>query len=475
LICVTGGETTLEALARRLHQHPPEVLQEVRLDLLRRVDGSLFQMLSGRPNTLLTCRGQAEGGGFSGPESQRRELLLRGLAAGISYLDLELSAPQELRQELFAQRGMTRMVLSLHIWQPGGLQRAAALARQPADLLKVAAAVEDAADLAALRGVLADEPRPVLRVGMGPAGLLSRALYQRFGSPWTYVVSEGAEPVAPGQLTLDRARAWRVEDASLTPLALVGGELVLSSPGPQTYNRLFVRLGLPFIYLPVVTGRPLQALELLRSLGCAGCSVTMPAKEALARDLGPARLDPDLDPRLGAVNTVLLRPDGGALGYNTDLPAVATLLRPQAGRPALVLGAGGAARAAALALQGLGSPVSVTARNARQAGALAGQLQVRAVPWERRGEEPFEVLVNATPCGAGGRGDPLPEEQDLRGRVVLDAVICAGPTPLLRRAREAGAVTIDGMQWWVEQGARQLSLLTGRPLSAAQVRQALEG
>ena len=86
----------------------------------------------------------------------------------------------------------------------------------------------------------------------------------RFGSPWTYVVEEDAPVVAPGQLSVAQAEAWRVERGrSLTPLALIGGEQVLRSPGPGAYNRLFSRLGLPFIYLPLVTRRPAEALALI--------------------------------------------------------------------------------------------------------------------------------------------------------------------------------------------------------------------
>jgi len=484
MICLTGGEATIQALARRLEGHPAAELQEVRLDLLDPLDGAVFPLLSS-PRIIATCRGGTEGGGFAGTPQEQAQILARALDQGPGYLDLDRSLPRELRRELIARRdaraasagsASTQVILSYHDFGPGG---AATLGRlqlsaEPADLLKVAVAVEDAAELGALHTALCEDPRPVLRIGMGDPGLISRALYSRFGSPWTYAVSDEEDRVAPGQLTIAQATRWRVaEAAELTPLGLVGGAQVMSSPGPGVYNDLFTRHGWPWIYLPVVTARPAETHDLLMRLGFSGYSVTMPGKEILARTVDevrpPAR-------ELGAINTLLLV-DGSrrSVGFNTDGPAVYTLLRPSAGEPSLVLGGGGAARAAIHALQQLGCPVTVTCRRQAQADALRQQLQINTIPWDRRHQDGSTLVVNATPLGSDGATDPLCRRERWANCAVLDMVISEHPTPLLRRAASAGARALSGLQMWFLQGALQMQLLLERPVTAEELEELCRG
>jgi 3-phosphoshikimate 1-carboxyvinyltransferase len=487
MICLTGAELTTQALARRLLDDAAPTLQEVRLDLLEGADHALFELLRaakvGGKALLVTCRGSSEGGGFTGAEHQRAELLRAALReVGPAYLDLELSAPGELRRELFGLRGATKLILSWHCFEgrataalPEGLEQA------PADLLKIALQIDDAADLSALRSRAAALAQrrdlQLVTVGMGAAGLLSRALYGRFGSPWTYAAAQGESVTAPGQLSLARCRAWRVEQQhALTPLALLGGEQVLRSPGLRVYNEVFARRGLPLIYLPVVTRRPAQTLELLAELGFGGCSVTMPAKRELAAAAG-ITLDATAT-RLGAVNTIRLGPEGTRAGSNTDAPAVRQILDEAgaAGRDALVLGAGGAAAAAVDALQALGCPVTLCGRDPGRTAALARRLGCATTGWEVRGDlAQYAVLVNATPCGADGASDPLPPslaDEVWSDTVVLDAVQRSNGalTPLLCRARSGGARVIDGRAWWTRQGALQMETLAGCRLAADELR-----
>ncbi len=469
-LCVTGGERTVAGLAARLAAQRG-ALQEARLDLLEDLDGSAFELL-GDPRLIVACRSRAEGGAFAGSEDERAAVLRRALAARPGWLDVELSAAPALRRELLASRGSTRLLLSCHALQPGGdpAALAARLSAEEADALKLAIAVEDAAELAPLRAAGAGEARPFVRVGMGAAGLLSRVLPARFGSPWTYVAADGATPTAPGQLSLSTARAWRVGEA-LAPVALLGGAAVLTSPGPRVYNRLFAARALPLVYLPLLTARPADALALLEALGSPGASVTMPLKERVLTCLdavSAAAL------QVGAVNTVRLAA-GRRLGSNSDALAARELLAPHRGRRALVLGAGGAARACLVALRELGCPARVSARDDARAAALAGALAAEALPWARRGEAGFELLVNATPCGRTDEEDPLPAGAPLTGRCVLELVIRDGEgTPLARRARAQGAELIDGLAFWTAQGARQLGELLGLELTAAELRGLVE-
>ena len=216
MICITGGERTAEALRQRVADHRgPGLVHELRLDLLDAVSPGALANMPGEVDFIVTCRPRWEGGAFDGTEQERCEVLLDALSCGPAYIDLEVAAPQETRQRLLEARARTgirtRIISSVHRFEPTAPDELARLLDQApaeADVLKLAVAVEDAADLLPLLSLIdaRQDERPLVLIGMGPAGLLSRALYRRFGSPWTYVVPDDGEAVAPGQLTVGQAR-----------------------------------------------------------------------------------------------------------------------------------------------------------------------------------------------------------------------------------------------------------------------------
>ncbi|MFH1841788.1 MAG: type I 3-dehydroquinate dehydratase, partial [bacterium] len=418
---------------------------------------------------IVPCRGMAEGGGFIDSPEHQVAVLQRALASGPAYLDVELSVPAQLRQQLYASRGPTRLIASYHHFGPEPLRPITMelLTEAPGDLVKFAIKVDDATDLDDLLAMLPDETRPVIRIGMGPAGLLSRWLYGRFGSPWTYVAATPDRTVAPGQLDLDQVSRWRLADvADSTLLALMGGPHIVHSPGPDCYNRLFGQRGLPFIYLSCLTDDPPAALALLERLGCGGCSVTMPAKRILMDAMDSVS---DLARRAGALNTVLWRA-GRRHGENSDAAAIRQLVGESESPPArtLILGGGGTARAALAVSTG---EVFLAGRSLDKIATLADEFGAIPVAWSNRAAVPFDLLINATPVGMDGEADPLPPRVDLTGKTVLDAVYTPGGSPLVRRARAAGATVHDGFTLWCEQGARQISAMIGQPVTPTQLRE----
>jgi len=177
---------------------------------------------------------------------------------------------------------------------------------------------------------------------------------------------------------------------------------------------------------------------------------------------------------LRAINTIVLR-DGRRVGLNTDAEAVRELCGEAAGQVALVLGTGGAARAAVAALHELGCTVLVSGRDATRAGRLAAELGATAAPWGERATLPFALLVNATPCGDDGRSNPIPAVASWAGRTVLDMVIApaSAPTPLVARVAAAGGRAVPGLRMWALQGARQIEALTGHRISVAEIEELL--
>lgn len=243
---------------------------------------------------------------------------------------------------------------------------------------------------------------------------------------------------------------------------------VSHSLSPEIHNAAFAALGLPWVYvpLPVPPGRLPAALEGLEALGFSGANVTMPHKTEAAERIG--RLSEEAR-RLRAVNTIVVGA-AGLEGHNTDAPGFDRFLRHDAGfdpagRTALLYGAGGAARACALALaQGELARLLVAARDPSRVdlgGALEGAVtELAIVPFERAGEERVDLVVNATPLGALGETLPLPPLGP--GVLVVDLLYRPATTPLLQAARAAGATAFGGLGLLLAQAALSFELWTGR-------------
>jgi len=221
-------------------------------------------------------------------------------------------------------------------------------------------------------------------------------------------------------------------------------------------NAAFAELGLDWRYLalPVPPAHFADTVRALAGSGYRAANVTIPHKLA-ARELAD-ELSPDAE-AIGAVNTLTLDPDGRIRGDNTDGAGLIDALGEPVPATALVLGAGGAARAAAWALREAGADVTIWNRTARRATRLAGELGVQA--GARPGDA--ELLVNATSVGLR-REDSLDGLPLVDARVVADLVYGDRPTPLANWAEERGARLVDGLEVLVRQGARSLVIWTGR-------------
>jgi shikimate dehydrogenase len=252
----------------------------------------------------------------------------------------------------------------------------------------------------------------------------------------------------------------------LSTLAGVLGFPVGHSRSPVMMNAAFRELELDWRYLklPVPPERFEQTLKALSGSGYLGANVTIPHKLA-AHDLADELSDAAR--AIGAVNTLTFK-DGRIAGDNTDAGGLLDAVgEPQPGT-ALVLGAGGAARAAAWALAQVGTDVTVWSRTPEHAAELAAELGVAHS--ERPG--PSELLVNATSVGLRP-GDTLDGLPLVDARVVVDLVYGAGPTPVARWAEERGARVVDGLEVLVRQGARSLELWTGREAPVDAMRRAV--
>lgn len=229
------------------------------------------------------------------------------------------------------------------------------------------------------------------------------------------------------------------------------------------HNAAFERLRLDAVYLAfdVPPARLAAAVAGARALGIQQLAVSIPHKEAIL-----AHCD-SVDPtarRIGAVNTVTRR-DGELVGSNTDWIGVVRALEAEislAGREAVVLGAGGAARAAVYGLLERGARVRILNRSVERAERLAADLGAAgAASLDQLSAIPHEVLVNTTSVGLREDASPISADAIRPGSVVLDAVYDPPQTRLLREARARGARTVGGRWWLIHQAAEQLRAWTG--------------
>jgi shikimate dehydrogenase len=260
--------------------------------------------------------------------------------------------------------------------------------------------------------------------------------------------------------------------ASATALAGLIGWPVAHSVSPAMHNAAFAHLGLDWRYvaLPVApepAARVGEAVRGLRALGFRGANVTVPHKQAVMPHLD--RLSPAAQ-AIGAVNTILVEPDGALAGDNTDAPGFVADLRAYgvepAGRRVLVLGAGGSANAVTYGLLAAGAAeVAILNRTASRTDALVAQLRGHFPdrPVVNLGTEAggaavagFDLVVNCTSLGMTPHVDasPLPAAVGWRpGQVLYDLVYNPPATRLMRDAAAGGARVIGGLGMLVRQGA----------------------
>jgi shikimate dehydrogenase len=258
----------------------------------------------------------------------------------------------------------------------------------------------------------------------------------------------------------------------LTRLGVLGWP-VAHSRSPAIHNAALRAVGLDdwrYQRLPVPPELFAETVRALPGAGFVGANVTIPYKEAalaLADEATPSAR------AIGAANTLRFAPSGAVAADNTDAPGLLAALGDRRPRSALILGAGGSARAAAYALARAGAAVKVWNRSADRARALAADLGVEAVA----SPAPAELLVN---CTSVGLADPLttfkelPLNADAIGEYacVVDLVYRAGGTRLVQEAQRRGSQVIDGLEILVQQGALSFAGWTGRAAPLEVMRQA---
>jgi 3-dehydroquinate dehydratase/shikimate dehydrogenase len=316
----------------------------------------------------------------------------------------------------------------------------------------------------------------MLGICMGEQGVISRVLCVRAGAAFTFAAPNHGEPTAEGQIAArEMQETYRVDQLdAATRIYGVAANPVRHSLSPTLINTAMRRENVNAVYLPLLVESLDDLLACVRELPIHGLSVTMPFKEQILPFLDRTE---QLTAATGSCNTVVRSQDGQLIGFNTDIQGILAPLEAQitlSGADALVIGAGGAARAAVYALKQRGANVYIVNRTPANAQKLAKQFEVNTVKRSELPKMQFAVAINATPVGMGGSAEsPLSEKELKSVRCVLDLVYNPAETRLLQMARAQGIPAISGVEMFVHQGARQFEIWTGKPAPVEAMRGAV--
>jgi 3-dehydroquinate dehydratase / shikimate dehydrogenase len=449
---------------------------EFRLDYLSKPGLALPKIkrfLESHPGTFViaTCRRVASGGKFRGSIVSQLDILGKAAAAGCQLIDVELETASKCKPEQLQKlRTRAALILSFHDFRATKKleQTLEKMLAYPADFYKIVSTATTLSDNVTMIKFLAREGDRHSLVGMcmGEQGVISRVLGVRAGSVFTFASAVAGEETAPGQITAqDLRNVYRIENVDVaTRVYGVVGAPIAHSLSPAIMNAAFRRENVNAVYLSLHAKTLKDLLTCVREIPIHGISVTMPYKEAILPHLDNTDAHTT---KIGACNTVVRAQDGKLYGFNTDAAGIVRPLERRLntleGARILVIGAGGAARAAVFGLKERGSEVYILNRSAAPAKKLAHQARARIVKRPDLKKLAFDVIINATPVGMGNlRESPL-QEQEINARYVFDMIYDPPETRFLKLAKERGAQVIPGIEMFVHQAARQFEIWTGKP------------
>jgi 3-dehydroquinate dehydratase / shikimate dehydrogenase len=486
-ICVCSHHTSIASLLEdvefRSMANRDGFLVELRLDAYKDLSASNLDRALDvfGPQVIVTYRHHLEGGhNPNASDSERIGFLQHAASRKVKYVDLEARC---LTPKF--QKGNSKLILSYHSF--GGVPDYGHLLRQwrsmsqtPADIIKIACfpkMIDDGIPLLKLMIAAREANSSVIVLGMGEAGFWTRVVGPLFGAAFTFSRGEGAPGTAPGQPTwreLEEVYRYRQIKPGWPVYGVIGNPIG-HSLSPLMHNAALRELNMDGVYVPFkVEGDPVEFTDEFARLGIRGLSVTIPHKETV--EVFCAEVEP-VAKSIGAVNTLILRPDGKWNGTNTDAMAAADSLEDAAGslrgKNVVILGAGGAAKAVAFGVKERGAEVFLLNRSAERAEALAKAVGGKAITQAGLAGLKIDVIVNTTPVGMHPEvnASPLKKEEIPQGSIVFDTVYNPLRTQLLKLAEERGCKTLEGLDMFVGQGARQFEIWTGKKAPRAVMRE----
>jgi 3-dehydroquinate dehydratase / shikimate dehydrogenase len=485
-VCLAlSGDTAEEMLEIAETMARDNPFLEFRLDYLKQPLAALpkihrFLETHQSVTAIGTCRRADNGGKFKGSLAGELEVLTKAHAAGCQIVDLEFQSALKLKPDAIARlRSRAGLIVSFHDFRATrNLEETLEKMRKiPADYYKVVSAATTLSDNVTMMKFLQAQSGQHALIGlcMGEQGIVSRVLSVRAGSVFTFGAVNSDLKTAPGQVSArDLHSIYRIEQVdAATRIYGVAGDPIGHSLSPVIMNTALRRENVNGVYVPLHAKTLKDLIRCVREIPLHGLSITMPYKQAILPYLDNTDAH---TAKIGACNTVVRGQDGKLYGFNTD---IAGILRPLEQRitiqdaKVLVLGAGGAARAAVFGLKERGAEVWILNRTSAKGQKLARQAKARTIKRADLKKVAFDVIINATPVGMDNTRDCPLKDQEIQARVVFDMVYDPVETHLLQVARAKGIAVIPGIEMFVQQAARQFEIWTGKPAPAGDMLRAV--
>ena len=485
-VCLAlSGDTVEDMLATGESMARDNPLLEFRLDYLKQPLAALpkihrFLETHQYVTAIGTCRRAESGGKFKGSLVSQLEVLTKANAAGCQIVDLEIqSAVKSKREAIVRLRSRAGLIVSFHDFRATRNldETLEKMLKVPADFYKVVSTATTLSDNVAMMKFLQTQSDEHALIGlcMGEQGIISRVLSVRAGSVFTFGAVSAELKTAPGQISARDLRSiYRIDQVDAASRVYgVAGDPIEHSLSPVIMNTALRRENVNGVYLPLHAKTLKDLIYCVREIPIHGLSITMPYKQSILAHLDNTDAH---TAKIGACNTVVRGQDGKLYGFNTD---VAGVVRPLEQRVSidkakvLVLGAGGAARAAVFGLKERGAEVWILNRTSVKAQKLARQAKARTIKRADLRKVAFDVIINATPVGMGNTRDCPIKDEEIQARVVFDMVYDPVETHLLQVARAKGIAVIPGVEMFVQQAARQFEIWTGKPAPAGDMLRAV--
>jgi 3-dehydroquinate dehydratase/shikimate dehydrogenase len=485
-VCLAlSGDSVDDLLASAESMARDNPFMEFRLDYLKQPVAALpkihrFLETHQYITAIGTCRRAENGGKFKGSLAAQLEVLTKANAAGCQIVDLELQSALRTKPETIIRlRSRAGLILSFHDFRAtrnldDTLEK---MVKIPADFYKVVSTATTLSDNVTMMKFLQTHSgrHSLIGVCMGEQGIISRVLSLRAGGVFTFGAVSASQKTAPGQIAArDLQSIYRIDQVdAATRIYGVAGDPIEHSLSPVIMNTALRRENVNAVYLPLHAKTLKDLIHCVKEIPLHGLSITMPYKQAILPHLDNTDAHTT---KVGACNTVVRGQEGKLYGFNTDIAGV---LRPLEQRlsidkaKVLVLGAGGAARAAVFGLKERGAEVWILNRTSAKAQKLARQAKAHTVKRADLRKLTFDVLVNATPVGMGNTKDCPLKDEEIQARVVFDMVYDPVETHLLKVARAKGFAVIPGIEMFVQQAAHQFEIWTGKPAPAGDMLRAV--
>lgn len=473
MLCLTLNGRTMAQNMNILKENNEYIdILELRLDALdvnnkdELKNAQLFPTQVTKP-VILSFRRQEDGGIASISERKRLSVLSKVIKGNFSYIDIEVDVRKPALENYAHEHGI-KIIRSMHFMNefPENLERKATKISLNGEIPKIAVNISGTKDLIKLYKLsqkLSHIENKII-IGMGEYGLSSRILYKKFGSFLTFCAVND-----PGKVGLPSPSKMRTlykanEVSTRTKIYGIVGNPVNHSFSPELHNKGFQEIKLDAIYVPFNVDDVRAFFILADLLSISGFSVTVPHKMAVIPYL--AKIPREVR-QIGACNTVI-RENGSWSGSNTDYYGFLSLIsKPQSQKQikkALVIGAGGAARAVVWALRNKGIQVRILNRSLENAKKLALETGSSYDSLENANKYSFtsDLIVQSSSLGMDEPSiDAAPSLQFNGSEIVCDLVYRPHDTAFLKRASLAGCAIIHGLDMLLEQGKGQFKLFTG--------------